>query len=55
MNKQNPEYKKDDLIKFIKLSPKKKLEYLEKLNKFLHIATPKKNKKIWEILKSNGW
>jgi hypothetical protein len=45
----------DQLKKFMPLTPKEKLEYLEELNKFLNLATPEENKKVWEKLKELGW
>ena len=49
------EYDIEALKRYMRLSAKKKLEYLEELNKFLSIATPEKNKKIWRKLKDMGW
>lgn len=49
------EYDIEALKRYMKLSAKEKLEYLEELNKFLSIAIPEKNKKIWKKLKDMGW
>ncbi len=49
----DPEVEK--LKRFMILSPKEKLEYLEELNRFLSLAMPEKNKKIWKKLKELGW
>jgi hypothetical protein len=53
--KPAPEFNREDLLKYMRLPAAKKLEYLEKLNKFLSLTTPKRNKRIWEKLKHNGW
>jgi hypothetical protein len=50
-----PEFDREDLLTYMRLPAAKKLEYLEKLNKLLYLATPKRNKKIWDKLKQNGW
>lgn len=55
MKNKRSDYEVKDLIKFMRLSPEKKLRFLEKLNRFLQKATPLKNKKIWEKLKEAGW
>ena len=45
----------DQLKTYMQLPVEKKMEYLEQLNKFLDLATPLKNKKIWKRLKTMGW
>jgi hypothetical protein len=49
------EFDEDQLRRNIRLSPKEKLERLEKLNDFLRKITPAKNKEVWEKLKKQGW
>jgi hypothetical protein len=49
--KRKFEVDEDQLRKYMLLTPKEKLDYLEELTKFLNAATPEKNKKIWEKLK----
>ena len=45
----------EQLRRYMALSPKKKLEYLEQMNQFLSAAMPAENKKIWQQLKTEGW
>lgn len=55
MKNKVDEYKKEDLLRYLRLSPEEKLKNLEKLNKFFQLVVPEKNKKIWQKLKNNGW
>jgi len=48
-------FDEQDLRYFMTLPAKKKLEYLEKLNRSLSEITPKKSKEMWERLKALGF
>lgn len=55
-NKIKDEYiNDDDLKRYIDLSPEKKFEYLEEMNKFLNAAMPAKNKEIAKKLREEGF
>lgn len=55
-NKIKDEYINDeDLKRYIDLSPEKKLEYLEEMNKFLNAAMPPENKEIAKKLREEGF
>ncbi|MFH1775952.1 MAG: hypothetical protein ABH952_00085 [Candidatus Omnitrophota bacterium] len=46
------ETKKERLLKFIKISPKKKLEWLRQMNEFIAESSSKRNKLIrWKLRK----
>ena len=45
------ESEKEKLLRFIKMSPKKKLEWLREMNQFLYKYTPKQSKAIRQKLR----
>lgn len=49
------EFDTEQMIRYMNLSAKKKLEYLEAMNNFLNMAMPAKSKLIWKKLKKLGW
>ena len=49
------EYDIKDLKRYMKLSAKEKLNYLEDVNIFLNKAMTAESKNIWEKLKRSGW
>lgn len=56
----NTKIKDEDIdieqLKYFKsLSPKQKLDWLEKFMDFLNLVTPAKNKKAWQKLKDMGF
>ena len=54
-NKTSNNFELDEIKRYMQLPAKKKLEYLEELNRFLSLAMPEKNKKIWRKLRELGW
>jgi len=44
-------YGADELLPYAKASPRERLTWLKKANYFLLMATPKANRKAWEILR----
>lgn len=49
------EFDLDDLRIYMKMSPREKLDYLEKMNLFLNKITPVSAKKIQQKLKGLGF
>ncbi len=55
MKSKAEEFDVDDLRVYSKMSPKEKLEYLERMNRFLQKITPPEAKEINEKLKEEGF
>lgn len=53
--KQCGEFDVEDLKYYMKLTPEQKLNYLEKLVRFLDEITPREAKENWQKLKALGY
>ena len=51
----NEELEMDRIKKFIAMTPERKMECLEEMNKFLNALMPLKSKKIAEKLREEGY
>ncbi len=49
------EFDLEEIRRYRALSPREKLEYLEKMLRFLHKITPAKSKELNERLKAKGF
>lgn len=56
MKKENKcEYSDEDLLKYMRVPIRKKLQWIEDTNQFFHRFMPEKSKKIWEQLQKEGF
>ena len=51
----NAEYNDEELKRYMALSAKEKLDFLEEMNQFFSRVMPDQNKKIWSQLQKEGW
>ena len=52
---QSEDFDIEDLKSYMKLTPEQKLDYLEKLVRFLDEITPRAAKENWQKLKALGY
>ena len=45
----------EELKRYMALSAKEKLDFLEEMNQFFSKVIPDENKKIWSQLQKEGW
>jgi len=55
MIKKRISHTTEKLKHYMRLSPKKKLQYLQQINLFLAKAMPVSSKRAWKILQKNNW